>query len=101
MGLPTSFVHKKSCNSKFVIWGVAELVSQRLLTSRNGQVQTDARTDGNRGGRPLLHRPLPPPAPPSPPTAGAWRFPERTAVAVDLRQHRRRQLLRGNGREQH
>jgi len=66
MGLPTSFVHKKSCNSKFVIWGVAESVSQRLLTSRNGQVQTDARTDGNRGGRPLLHRPLPPPAPPPP-----------------------------------
>ncbi len=32
-------------------------------------------------------------------SAGAWRFPERTAVAVDLRQHRRRQLLRGNGRE--
>jgi hypothetical protein len=32
-------------------------------------------------------------------SAGAWRFSERTAVAVNLRQHRRRQLLRGNGRE--
>ncbi len=32
-------------------------------------------------------------------SARAWRFPERTAVAVNLRQHRRRQLLRGNGRE--
>jgi hypothetical protein len=32
-------------------------------------------------------------------SAGAWRFQERTAVAVDLRQHRRRQLLRGNERE--
>jgi hypothetical protein len=57
------FVHKKSCNSKFVIWGVAESASQRLLMGRNGQVQTDARTDENRGGRPLLHWPLPPPPP--------------------------------------
>ncbi len=31
--------------------------------------------------------------------AGAWRFPERTAVAVDSRHHRRRQLQRENGRE--
>jgi hypothetical protein len=32
-------------------------------------------------------------------SARAWRFPERIAVAVDLRQHRRRQLLCGNKRE--
>jgi hypothetical protein len=32
-------------------------------------------------------------------SARAWRFPERTAVAVDLRQHRRQQLLHENGRE--
>jgi hypothetical protein len=32
-------------------------------------------------------------------SAGAWRFPERTVVAMDLRQHWRQQLLRGNGRE--
>jgi hypothetical protein len=29
-------------------------------------------------------------------SAGAWRFPKRTSVAVDLRQHRRQQLLHGN-----
>jgi hypothetical protein len=29
-------------------------------------------------------------------SAGAWRFLKQTAMAVDLRQHRRRQLLRGN-----
>jgi len=46
-----------------LFWGVAESASQRLLTGWNGQVQTDTRTDGNRGGRPLLHRPLPPPPP--------------------------------------
>jgi hypothetical protein len=43
--------------------GVAESALQRLLTGQNGQVQTYARTDGNRSGRPLLHRVLPPPPP--------------------------------------
>jgi len=46
-----------------LFWGVAESASQRLLTGRNGQVQTYARTDGNHSGRSLLHRPLPPPPP--------------------------------------
>ncbi len=32
-------------------------------------------------------------------SARAWRFPEQTAMAVDLRQHQRRQLLRRNGRK--
>ncbi len=35
--------------------------------------------------------------------AGAWRYPERTAVAMDLRQHRTTavEAAPGNGREQH
>jgi len=46
---PPYFVHKKSYNSKFVIWGVAESASQRPLTGRNGQVQTDGRTKWMEG----------------------------------------------------
>jgi hypothetical protein len=32
-------------NLVYVIWGVAESASQRLLTGWNGQVQTDTLTD--------------------------------------------------------
>jgi hypothetical protein len=69
--------------------GGFEVASTTIIAARKQTWMTDKRTTSACCGNQLAVEA----------SARAWRFPERTAVAVDLRQHWRRQLLHENGRE--